>query len=162
MPTQRQITTEFTPTTYEKGGSDTTVLNVVFNTSPLHSDDMSADAVRARYEELVLNGEVQNGYGFSSFSRDYNGAPDYTEWEGAVAAPASAWVPNPNSPGEGSVNPNDKPTAPDGYGVTPSEGAFGGGPSTTPSETNTPQAAAQKFATQAVHGLTLGKSRFSE
>ena len=62
MPTQRQITTEFTPTTYEKGGSDTTVLNVVFNTSPLHSDDMSADAVRARYEELVLNGEVQNGY----------------------------------------------------------------------------------------------------
>ena len=35
-------------------------------------------------------------------------------------APASAFVPNPSSPGEGSVDPTDQPAAPDGFGTTPS------------------------------------------
>lgn len=55
-----------------------------------------------------------------SFSRDYLGAPSYDDVAANIAAgavagpPASPWVPNPSSPGPGSINPLDEllPDAP--------------------------------------------------
>ena len=77
------------------------------------------------FVEKVLSGEVLDGFMFESFNRDYVGttnqpAPDFTpDKDTSITVEGesipSHFVPNPTSPGEGSLNPTDKPEAPDGF-----------------------------------------------
>jgi len=59
----------------------------------------------------VSNGVVNDGgYFFGSYDLNFSDAPDLGDVEaGGEGLPAGAYVPNPTSPGPGSVNPFDKP-----------------------------------------------------
>lgn len=71
--------------------------------------------------------------------------------------PASAWVPNPMSPGVGSTNPKDKPSAPDGYGETPTNTLLN--PTPASSEGRDPFVSSQRMAAgQEYENLVPGMS----
>lgn len=59
----------------------------------------------------VSNGVINDGgYMFGTFDLNFSNAPDFATVEtGGEGLPASAFVPNPASPGPGSVQPQDQP-----------------------------------------------------
>jgi hypothetical protein len=66
-------------------------------------------------------------FGFDKVRMDYMDAPEWAEIEtGGEGKPASPWVPNPVSPGAGSLNPSDVLPPPDDYGQNPSNTPFVG------------------------------------
>lgn len=125
MPTHRQIMTS--PKVSEKGfGSSSTQLSKALYTNPL--GDGYDDFLRGFYQDKVLDGEQNDGgHTFFLVDMDYGKAPDLADVEtGGEGKPASPWVPNPVSPGAGSVNPSDVLPPPEGYGQTPSNTPFNG------------------------------------
>ncbi len=87
----------------------------------------------------VSNGVVNDGgYFFGSYDLNYAGAPNLRDVEtGGEGLPAGAYVPNPTSPGPGSVNPFDQ--APyTGLPIVPtSQYGVGLGSAVSPSDTST-------------------------
>ena len=134
-------------------------LQGIFGTSPVLSGELSVAERRQAYVDL-LNSTVQNGHGFSEgVNLNYDGSPDFGDVpEGA----ASAFLPNPTSPGEGNgANPNAKPDAPDAYkNAASNPGTFPGGPTVAPDEVS-PADVAAKVSSTSLDGLVLGKSRWS-
>ena len=142
--------------------SSTSDLQAAFATSPIHNGVLDDDSVREQFQKDVLDGIINDGgHTFGTFDPQYTG--DLTK-EGGNAGfsetktgggglPASAWVPNPASPGEGSTNPADIPEAPDGYGKTPSDTPFSGvGSQLDPKTTSV------KIAGQTLGDYVLGAS----
>jgi len=106
----------------ELSRSNTKSLKASFPGSPIHDGSLTRDFIQDHFQENVLDGIVENGYCFSSFSRDYdkgtapNKPPVLSEVAtGPGGLPAGPHVPNPASPGVGSVNPADLPDPPDGF-----------------------------------------------
>ena len=122
MPSHKQGTVNPVVTDSQLGKHGTSRMVTCFATSPIHSGEIDADSIRAQFQDLVLDGVVNDaGHTFGEFSRDYSEAPDYGDVEtGGGGLPASPWVPNPVSPGEG-VDYTKQAEAPDGYGTTPSD-----------------------------------------
>jgi hypothetical protein len=148
--------------TVENSAADTNQtlkLTGIFGTSPVLTGDLTTAERRQVYVDL-LNSTVQNGHGFSEgVDLNYAGSPDFSDVpEGA----ASAFLPNPTSPGEGNgANPNAKPDAPDAYKNAKSNaGTFPGGPAIAPDEVS-PADVAEKISGTSLDGLVLGKSRWS-
>ncbi len=121
-------------------------------------------AVQEKGRQLLLGKEVTgdqdtdwkaalNHWGYrSTTTLDYaaNGAPDYADVEtGGGGLPASAWVPNPVSPGEG-MNPADQAAAPEGYGTIPNP-QWGNGPGVV-------NMAPSHSSTRIKEGVTIGGS----
>ena len=128
MPTHEQRTVNVDTSTRDLGRSATNDLKSMYATSPLHS--LTRDDLHSQYQELALDGVTNDGgHTFGEFDKDYekNGAPDYDDVAtGGGGAPASAFTPNPSSPGEGSVSPTSQPEAPAGFGTKPSDTPFAG------------------------------------
>lgn len=142
MPTHKQTTVEAVTTARDKGSSDSSSLKASFPGSPIHNGDMTEESVRADFEDKVLNGQVNDGgHTFGTFDRDYTDAPDLQTVEtGGGGLPASPYVPNPASPGEGSVNPADMPEPPEGFGENPSDSwGTGEGSQANPARTSAEQ-----------------------
>lgn len=123
MPTHTQDTVESVATVRGKGSSDTATLQAAFPASPMHMGEMTAESVRQQFQDEVIDGVVNDGgHTFGTFDRDYADAPDLNEVAtGGGGLPASPYVPNPTSPGPGSVNAADQAEAPEGFGETPSD-----------------------------------------
>tara|TARA_B100001094_G_C18167950_1_gene793289 strand:- start:1280 stop:1711 length:432 start_codon:yes stop_codon:yes gene_type:complete len=104
------------------GTSDTSNLKSSFPASPIHAGEMTPESIKTQFQDTVIDGTVNDGgHTFGTFSRDYTDAPDLAEVEtGAGGLPASPYVPNPVSPGPGSINATDQGDAPDGFGQNPS------------------------------------------
>ena len=161
MPSQKQTTTRSVATKGAMGSADSQTLSALFAGSPVFSDKMEPDAIVKGYEDLVLNGTVLKGYGFPEVDLDYSAAPSYGDVPtGGGGDPASPWVPNPVSPGEGSVNPADVGDPPAGFGTRPSGGTVGSKPATGPADVS-PKDASATMATSTIGGLKLGSSRFT-
>jgi hypothetical protein len=113
-----------------KGQSYTGNLKSAFGSSPIHSGELTAEERKETFQQLVLDGEplnlnedgsfsipnTINGYFPNGISRDYiaNGAPDIsnidiTDDTALGETLPSPYMPNPTSPGVGSVNASDKP-----------------------------------------------------
>ena len=122
MPTHKQGTVEPVITTRDLGRSATNDLKSMFATSPVNLGDLSPDTIKEHYQKAVLDGVTNDGgHTFGEFDKDYTDAPNYDDVStGGGGAPASAFVPNPSSPGEGTIDPSAQPSAPDGFGTTPS------------------------------------------
>lgn len=123
MPTQNQNSTRPDADWDSKGKfSNKAAMKELFSGSPVFTDEMSPEELRKNAVNLLLRGEVTGGYGFSSFSRDYNhngGPTDYAQpTDTSGGNPASAHVPNPASPVDGANNYSSIPEAPAGYGQT--------------------------------------------
>jgi len=118
MPTHKQVTVKSVVTNKDKGRHDSKQMSTIFAASPIHTAEMTAESIRQLFQELCLDGNVNDaGHTFGVLNRDYSDAPDYGDVEtGGGGLPASAWVPNPSSPGPGSQNPADQVDAPAGYG----------------------------------------------
>ena len=141
MPTTDQITVDVMPTEGGLGDVagystvDSATMQYIFSKSPLYGD---YDPQKF-YEENVMNAEIKNGYGFASFKTTFEGAPNFDEVEtGGQGKPASAWVPNPVSPGPGSQNPSDIGAPPADFGTVPNGDVYGNGQGavTNPSKTS--------------------------
>lgn len=153
-----------TATTRTKGGSDTATLQTMFPAAPgLVSGDLpSADtaAYKTAALALLLDGAVTENLQIGSYNRDYssNGAPDYADVPtGAGGLPASPWVPNPVSPGEGSINPADMGAPPAGFGTTPTNGAHAGSSTAVTAEGRNPSTASSNMSST-VLPAELGQS----
>ena len=123
MPSHKQNMVEAVVTVGDLGSSDTTTVQASFPASPIYLGDLTDDGVIEQGQALLLDGEVNDaGHTFGLFERDYAEAPDFGDVEqGGAGLPASAWVPNPVSPGPGSMNPADQADPPDGFGQTPND-----------------------------------------
>lgn len=123
MPTHTQKTVEHLTTVRDMGSSDSATIKASFPGSPIHAGEMTAESVKEDFQSAVIDGTVNDGgHTFGTFSKDYSGAPDLAQVEtGAGGLPASPYVPNPVSPGAGSLNPTDMAAAPDGFGQSPSD-----------------------------------------
>lgn len=123
MPKHTQQTVESLTTVRDMGSSDSASLKSAFPASPMHLGDMTAESVKQKFQDEVLDGTVNDeGHTFGQFNRDYADAPDMNDVEtGGGGLPASPYVPNPTSPGPGSVNAADQAEAPEGFGTRASD-----------------------------------------
>jgi len=83
---------------------DQASLEVSFPGSPIYAGTITPEERRAEFQKLALDGEVVNGFCFSSFNRDFyeNDPPIYDDVEtGPGGLPGSPFTPNVVSPGEG-------------------------------------------------------------
>jgi hypothetical protein len=131
------------PSTRGKGSSSTADLMSMFPGSPGVADYLGpagAAAYKKEALDLLLQGEVTTNLQTGAADRDFgkNATDDRRKppsyGDGAIPAsgpaPASAWVPNTTSPGPGSVDPNDQPAPPTGYGTVPTNSIANVGGST--------------------------------
>ena len=155
MPTHKYIKVEPNTTEYGLGRSGTNTLKKVYSSSPVYKKDLTDEKVAEMFDSFVMGDTTDDGgYMFGVVNINYSGAPDGTIPSGIVGGPASPYVPNPTSPGEGNgADPTKKPEAPDGFGTTPNAGTYGdGGATTIPSDTS------KKISKNKIGQYVLGKS----
>jgi len=155
MPTHKQGTVEPPISDREMGKAGSSDIASMYATSPIHKGDITADSIKDQYQAEVLDGAINDGgHTFGTFDPNYVDAPDLNDVEtGGSGLPASPYVPNPSSPGEGSVSPTDQPAAPDGFGTTPSATPFVGVGSQL-----SPKAASEAISKQTLGDYGFGKS----
>ena len=96
------------------GNRNVESLQKAFKNSPVYQDGGqpyagSDDAVKKQFENLVLNGEVQNGFGLSSYNRDFVNAPDVAavEEDNDGNKIVSPYAPNVASPNEDGIQEDE-------------------------------------------------------
>ena len=131
MPTYTHPTISIVaPTDRGPGRSDTATLKTLFPGAPGATDYVGTEG-SATYKQtalnLLLSGEINDNLQTGAVDRDFGASasdearkpPTYGAVEtGGGGLPASAWVPNPTSPGAGSVDPNDQAEPTEGYGTS--------------------------------------------
>jgi hypothetical protein len=155
MPSAPQRTVNIDSTTRGLGNppstfstSDSETLATCFPASPIHNGSMDATTVKEDFQNDVLNGIINDGgHTFGEYNTSYSNAPDIaTEVDTSAHNLPSGFVPNPTSPGPGSINEADKPAPPDGFGQTPAD-TWGSGVGSQLSP---------KASSEAISGQTLG------
>ena len=142
-------------TDFSLGKSGTARLKKIFTQSPT-IEELTDDERREFFQNEVLNAVINDGgHTFGTYDTSYSGAPNITEGvaTGGAGAPASPHVPNPVSPGQGSVNPSDQAEAPEEFGKQRSDVPFTG-----PGSSLEPAASSDAIASQKFKNLSLGKS----
>ena len=128
MPSHNQGTVKPPITDRASGKAGSNDLKTAYSSSPIHAGELTPETIREQYQKEVLDGVINDGgHTFGTHDPNYVDAPDMDDVEtGGGGLPASAHVPNPVSPGEGSTNPSDQAKAPDGFGEVPSATPFVG------------------------------------
>lgn len=159
MPSHRQRTVDIRSTSRALNSPnlsthDTSLMTRLFPASPIHSGDITPDSLRALYQEEVLDAVINDGgHTFGTYDTSYRGAPNMAEVDIAANNLPSPYVPNPVSPGPGSLNDSDKGPAPEGFGTTPTQN-FGTGVGSQLS----PHSAAERIASTKLGEYLSGKS----
>lgn len=150
-------------TSVTKGRSSNSRLSAMFATSPTNGTT-DETAFKNDALNLLLVGEIVDNQQVGNVNRDFasNGAPNYADVEkGSGGKPASAWTPNPASPGEGNdVNYSAMPAPPEGFGINPTNdlASVGGGAAT--SEGRNPKTSSTRMAAAIKDGkLTLASGK---
>lgn len=130
-PTIFRDTTSDSLYTTTLGKSNTSALQRLFAESP-YNGYPDAKTFRAEKLKMLLSGIVDKNPQVGDVDLDYGkNLEDGSQLKppsimvggtvptGGGGLPASPWVPNPRSPGVGSVNPLDQAAAPEGYGTVP-------------------------------------------
>jgi hypothetical protein len=87
-------------------------LSSIYAASPIYLGELTDDERKSYFQDNILDGQISKGLGFANFNTSYtiNGAPDLEQVEtGGSGLPATPFVPNPASPGPGSLNASDIP-----------------------------------------------------
>lgn len=155
MPTHKQGTVKPPVSDREMGKAGSSDLATIYSTSPIHSGDMTPDTIKSQYQAEVLDGTINDGgHTFGTHDPNYVDAPDLEDVEtGGGGKPATPFVPNPSSPGEGSISPSDQPEAPDGFGSAPSAT-----PGVGVGSQLSPKASSEAISKQTLGDYGLGKS----
>jgi len=110
MAEQNQIIVEpVVPGTNPKGSRKQVNLNSCFAASPIYMGELTNEERKAEYLKRALAGAVLNGNGLNSFNRDFVDAPNLEDVDVTKHNLPSPYMPNPTSPGPGSLNAADKP-----------------------------------------------------
>lgn len=146
-------------TTRAKGRADTATLQSMFPGTPGVADyagTAGAEAYKQASLEGLLKNEVTDNLQTGTVDRDFGAnasddrrrPPNFADVEvGGGGLPASAWVPNPISPGEGSADPRDQTAAPEGFGTTPTNSIANVGSSTDASQpSRNPSTSSQRMS----------------
>lgn len=155
MPTHTQNMVEITPTEYAKGRSSTARLQGIYGSSPIYAGQVSDAELRALYQDDVLDAVINDGgHTFGTFDTAFVDAPNLEEVKtGGGGLPATPYVPNPTSPGEGSVLASDQAEAPEGFGENPNDQwGSGVGHALQPKESS------EKISGQKLGDYIMGKS----
>lgn len=159
MPSHRQRTVDIKSTSRALNSPnlsthDTSLMTRLFPASPIHSGDITPDSLRKLYQDEVLDAVINDGgHTFGTHDTSYMGAPNMAEVDLKGNNLPSPYVPNPVSPGPGSMNDSDKGPAPEGFGTTPTQN-FGTGVGSQLS----PHAAAERIAGTKLGEYLSGKS----
>lgn len=143
-------------TTRGMGTHDFLSLQQAYPGSPVNSGTRDSD-IKLLAQKLLLDGIVNDGgHSFGEFDRDYanNGAPVMEDVDVSGKNLASPYVPNPTSPGPGSMQASDIGAAPDGFGQEPTD-QFGSG---VGSQLGPSQSSATQSNGSIVDGYQLGKA----
>jgi hypothetical protein len=108
------------------GTHDYNALKTAYPASPIHGGNLDDATVKDLAQALLLDDVVEGNEDYPSFNPNYTGAPDISSVDVAGKNLASPYVPNPTSPGPGSMNASDIGDAPDGFGQEPND-QFGTG-----------------------------------
>jgi hypothetical protein len=120
------------------GASESSDLEALFPGTPGLNEDLGEFKKKAL--KLLLSGEEGGNQQTGPVDRDFGAnasdesrvPPDLRKVEtGAGGLPASPYLPNPVSPGEGSSDPKKKKAAPEGYGTVPTNSIANDGKSTS-------------------------------
>jgi len=110
MPSQNQIIVEpVQETGKDKGSRKETNLRSCFAASPIYKNEISNQERKELYQKEILDGTIVNGNGFPSVDMNFAEAPNFENVDTSVHNLPSPYMPNPTSPGPGSVNAADKP-----------------------------------------------------
>jgi hypothetical protein len=117
MAEQNQIIVEpVVETGKAKGSRNQVNLVSCFPASPIYAaaGGISNDERKKTYQDLALDGKIVNGNGLNSFNLDFEGTtqnpiPNLADVDIAAHNLPSPFMPNPTSPGPGSLNAADKP-----------------------------------------------------
>ena len=155
MATHKQLMVEVPVTERAKGKADSASLATAYPASPIHAGEINDQSIKDLAQSLLLDGIVNDGgHTFGEFNRDYVDAPVIADVEsGGGGLPGSPYVPNPASPGPGSLNATDIPAPPDGWGTEPGN-QFGSGVGSQLE----PQAASAAQSTGVLNDFALGKA----
>lgn len=160
MPTHKQTMVEAVVTPGGMGGiaegstSYSARVAACFPSSPIHQGQLTDEIVKQMGNEYLLDGVVNDGgHTFGEFSRDYSGAPNLDEVDIAEHNLPSPYVPNPTSPGPGSLLDSDKPAPPEGFGQTRANN-WGTGPGSNLQ----PSASSQTHSLHTIGSYLMGKS----
>ena len=155
MPKAVQGTTDSPVTERSLGKVATNTIKSIFQFSPMYLGEMNPTDVKEHYQDLVMDAVINDGgHTFGTFDTSYTDAPNLEDVEtGGGGLPASPYVPNPSSPGAGSINHTDQPPAPDGYGTAPgTQWGSGVGHALQPSDSS------KKISGHVLGDYVLGKS----
>lgn len=159
-----QVTT--VPTNNENtAGSFSTqgTMKSLYPESPIHKGELSPSKLIQMAQEHLLNGQVKgNGEAldsnpdFPNFDRDFTGAPVMADVEfGGQGQPASPYVPNLTSPGEGNMDPSNQAAMPEEYQrLSPKKESWGMGDGSSLD----PNVSSQQISGQKIKGLEKGRS----
>lgn len=155
MATHKQLMVDVPVTERGVGSSDTASLVSAYGASPIHGGEINDQSIKELAQQLLLDGVVNDGgHTFGEFNRDYIDAPVMADVPtGAGGLPASPFVPNPSSPGPGSLNATDIPAPPDGFGEEAKE-QFGSGVGSALG----PDQSSSSQSTGALNDYQLGKA----
>ena len=155
MPSHTQNTVDAPVTDRSLGKTSTNDLKSIYAESPMYNGEMTPDTVKQQFQDDVLDNPINDGgHTFGTFDPNFGEAPDLAEVEtGGGGLPATPYVPNPASPGPGSMNPTDQPEAPDGYGESPNS-QWGSGVG----HALGPRASSEKISSQKLGDYVMGKS----
>ena len=86
------------------GNRNVDSLQKAFKNSPIYQDG-GDNAVKTQFENLVIIGEVRNGFGFPSYNRDFIDAPNVAaiEEDNEGKEVVSPYAPNVASPNEDGI-----------------------------------------------------------
>ena len=136
--------------------SDSQTLKALFPGSPIHTGELTAENVKKSFKDGVLSG---NSGATGDFPEGVDRSYGQEELDlskvktGGEGKPASPHVPNPVSPGKGSVDPAKQAEAPEGFGTVRSDV-----PGSGPGSKLDPKLAGQKITAQDIDNLELGES----
>ena len=111
MPEQRQITVNATSISSPraKGDRNESNLRSAFSASPIYTGEISDEGVKTFYQQDVLDATIVGGNGLNSANLNYPNAPVLEDVDLTTHNLPSPYMPNPTSPGPGSINALDKP-----------------------------------------------------
>ena len=145
MPSANQIKVEVPPTDgslARVSSSNTGRLQTIFKDSPIYKGEINDSKLLEDYRKVLTGITNDGGHTFNTISMDYEGSGDQTPPSygdvktGGEGLPASAWVPNPSSPGPGSLNPTGQVEV-EGFGTNASDTPFvGAGSQLSPSDSS--------------------------
>ena len=144
--------------------ANSVLLGKAFHQSPINGEDrtLTDEAAKEEYEKVLDEPINDAGHFFGEFNPKFVNAPDLKEVKtGGGGLPATPYVPNVASPGEGSNNPTDLPEPPNTDQVASNTTFGAGGGTTDPSKTSA-EVAKSKLGDYLMPGVEqYGKSIYS-